>query len=274
LPIYSMAELEPGYSKYCQQLDKAGLSLHKWLPSFRRVRPLVPGELVMFLGGTGVGKTALLSNLAVAAAPMPTLFFQLELPPELLFERLLALKTKMACNFIEEGYKTGDSHGNEVLNRHFPGLFISTQPRLAVTDIEQLINRAELKMGERPRLILVDYVGLLQGKGSSRYDRFSQIAEDLKVMAKATQTVVVCACQIARKSADDGVEVTLTDAKDSGSIENSSGLVIGAWRDADDGGMMHLRILKNTKGKAGDTITCNYNLQTLQITERAMMMPA
>lgn len=48
----------------------------------------------------------------------------------------------------------------------------------------------------------------------------------------------------------------LTDAKESGSIENSSGLVIGAWRDGDNSERLWLRIMKNTKGRAGRTIPC------------------
>jgi len=135
-----------------------------------------------------------------------------------------------------------------------------------VRDFESLIIKSELKIGERPRIVLIDYIGLVQAVGKSRYERVSQIAEDLKIMAKTTQTVVIVASQVARSN-DESPEIGLSDGKDSGSLENSSGLVFGMWRD--DETTIQLKILKSTKGGAGTQITCNYNLDTLAITERS-----
>lgn len=269
LPIYSLAEIEDRYSKYAQAVDTEGFHLGSWLPGFSTAtRSLVPGELVMILGATGVGKTAILSNIAAAARNLRILFFELELPEELLFERLVSMRTGIPCDKVEEAYKTGGKNGQEVMDKMFKSLHICTESKLTVSDIEDRINRSELKIGERPQIVLIDYIGLIKGVGSSRYDRTSQIAEDLKVMAKATRTIVICATQIARKGADDEPEVFLTDAKDSGSIENSSGMVLGAWRDAENPDTMHIKVLKNTKGRSGLTIPCQYNGSNMRITQR------
>jgi KaiC/GvpD/RAD55 family RecA-like ATPase len=272
LHISHIADLEPAYSKYAVTQSGSGLNLGKWLPGFiGNVRQLVPGELVVFLGGTGVGKTAILSNIAVHAMDTPTLFFELELPSELLFERLVSLKMGFPCIEVEKSYATGDTVGREILLKQFPKLFISTESRLSVESIEHTISKASLMIGERPKVVLVDYIGLITAKGHTRYDRVSQIAEDLKVMAKATETIVICASQISRKGPEDSAEVTLRDGKDSGSIENSAGLVIGAWRDEDDRSIMHMRILKNTKGMSGRKIECDYNPDTLKISQRNIL---
>ena len=268
LPIKAIVEIQDSYAKRCRSLGESGLDLGLWLPSLKKLRLVIPGEMVTIIGRTGVGKTALLSNLALAAAPMPTLFFQLELPQELLFERLMALRTKMACNFIERAYASGEKHGPEFFQKAFPGLFVCTEPRFNVEQIEATIYAAELKMGQKPVLVFVDYLGLVQGKGQSRYDRFSQIAEDLRLMAKATQTIVICASQVGRNPSGEDGEVTLYDAKESGSIENSSSLMLGAWRDERDEGTMHIKVLKGTKGGTGLKMVCNYNPDTLAITER------
>jgi hypothetical protein len=268
LPIYDLVEIEERYSKYAQNIETDGFHLGSWLPSFASsTRPIVPGELVMILGATGVGKTAILSNIANAARNLRILFFELELPEELLFERLVSMRSGFPCDKIEESYKSGQKNGPDVLGKMFKSLHICTESRLSVSDIEERINRAELKIGDRPQVVLIDYVGLIKGEGSSRYDRTSQIAEDLKVMAKATRTIVICASQISRKGSDDEPEVFLTDAKDSGSIENSSGLVLGAWRDVEEPETMHIKILKNTKGRSGFTVPCHYNGSTMRITQ-------
>jgi replicative DNA helicase len=221
----------------------------------------------MVLGGTGVGKTAILSNIAVSALPLPTLLFELELPPEVLFERLVALKMEVDCGDVERSYATGEKAGRDALYRRFPNLFVCTEAKLTVEKIKEYCDRAELKIGRRPGLVLIDYVGLIDGAGSSRYDKFSTIAENLKVMAKQIRAVVVCAVQISRKAKDESDEVGLTDGKDSGSIENSAGVVLGCWRPAAD--RMAVRVLKNTKGRTGVTVDCNYNGAQLRITERS-----
>lgn len=276
LPLLKISELEPIYQRYVGRIDQSSLKLGNWLPTLgRHVRGLVPGELVLILGATGIGKTAVLSNIAVKAHPLPTLFFELELPPELMFERLISLSTSslqqpISCENVERGYRAGDFVGQHAIEKgKLNHIYISTQPRLTIDEIERITVQSSLKIGERPKLVLLDYVGLVRGSGSSRYEKVSQVAEDLKVMAKATQTVVVVASQVSRRDDAPTPEINLTDGKDSGSLENSAGLVLGVWRDQKDAAKMYMKVLKNTKGSAGATIACNYNLGTLAITEMA-----
>lgn len=271
LPVIRFEDAQTRYSHYAQQIERDGLNLSSWLPEFSQagVRPLVPGELAVILAGTGVGKTAILSNIANAARSLRVLFFELELPEELLFERLVAMRTGLSCSDVEAAYRRGEVQGRDVIRKFFPSLFLCNQSRLKVSDLEDIVNRSELIIGERPQVVLVDYIGLIRGEGSSRYDRVSQIAEDLKVMAKTTRTIVICASQVSRKrDDDDNPEVHLGDGKDSGSIENSAGLVLGAWRDAEDASTMHIKILKNTKGRSGHRLSCNYDGPTLRITSK------
>lgn len=268
--LFSMADLEPYYSRRCHELGKVGLRLSKWLPSLDRLRVLVPGNMILILANTGVGKTALLSNLALAALPMATLFLQLELPKEDLFERLLASRSGKAASKIEKGYSETDLlEGRDFFDAKFPGLVISDQPKLTVDDIRAKIYGMELKLGFQPKLVLVDYLGLMRGSGSGRYDKFSQIAEDLRILAKETDTILVASSQVGRKKDDDSPEVGLHDGKESGSLENSASLVLGAWRNPGEATEMHLRVLKCNKGGAGLHVVCNYNLDTLAITERS-----
>ena len=38
--------------------------------------------------------------------------------------------------------------------------------------------RSELKLGERPRVVLIDYIQLVAGSGENRREKISNIAED------------------------------------------------------------------------------------------------
>lgn len=269
MPVYSMANIEPKYISSATKSDAVSFDLSKWLPSLRyRVRPLLPGSLVLIVGGTGSGKTMLLQNIAMAALNLKTLFFELELSEEELFERFMAIKNKCECADVETEYRNNPPIGHDGMMRGFPNLFICPEPRLTIDQMEAIILRAELKMGGKPLLVLLDYVQLVQGEGKSRYEKVSNIAEALKSMAKATKTIVIVASQIDRASGKEG-EIGLHSAKDSGSLENSAGLVLSAVRDEEDSTLMRLRILKSTKGHAGYEVLCNIDGAKATITERA-----
>jgi len=271
VPILSISEMEERYVRHIQNLKQNQLNLSKWLPSLEgKVRGLVPGEVVTILAGTGVGKTAILQNIAAHAAPHPTLIFEMELPGELLFERFVSVKSTQTLKQIEQTYFS-DAAERISHQLQLDHVFSCVESRLTMTKMEEIINVAELKIGERPKVVLVDYIQLLQGGKGSRYERMSSIAEDLKVVAKSTGTIIFVSSQVGRKpEVPDGEdqEVSLFDAKDSGSIENSSGLVLGAWRSAKDRSTMFIKILKNTKGVPGAVIACDFDGEKMRITEK------
>lgn len=267
MPIYSMAEIEPRYKDQAIGSQAVKLDLGQWLPTFRKLRPLVPGEVALLIGDTGIGKSAILQNIAITNRSLRTIFFEMELPEELLFERFVALKQEMTCRDVEQAYRRGEELGLEILNTSFPNLCICTEPRQTLESMEGIITRAELKMGAKPNLVLIDYVQLMGGRGGSRYERTSELAEGLKSLAKATKTIIVVASQIARPPEDTN-EIGIHNAKDSGSLECSAGLVIGAWRNQTDERALHLKILKATKGGGGIEIVCNFDGAQMLITER------
>ena len=269
--VKAMLQLEREYIEFISKKDSLQLDLGKWLPSLGRVvRPLVPGELMTVLANTGVGKTAILQNIAKAAYPQTVLMFEMELPGSLMFERAAALATDMHGTEIEALYKDGASLDRRMILMQ--NLFVCTAPRLSTEDMAICI--ADLK----PSIVMVDYIGLMGTSLSrSRYERTSDAAQSLKVFAKESNTIVIAACQVhrseraAKPDDKEDNEVRLHDAKDSGEIENSSGLVLDAWRETKQqkGDTMHVRVLKNTKGISGALITCNFEGSKTRITERA-----
>ncbi len=264
-----MDELEEQYRAHVKRAATHQLQLGNWLPALRAfVRPLVPGEIFTILAGTGCGKTMWLQNVCRHTS-LETLIFETELPGTLTFERFAAMNTNTTARFVEKAY----TEGNSVDWRKSGCLsHITTCHKSRVTpeEIERIINAAELKTSRRPVLVLIDYIQLIKSGGKSRYESTSDVAEQLKIVAKDTGTIIGIASQIGRPSTDKGKkketsrEVSLTDGKDSGSIENSSGLVIGGWRDADDKDRLWLKVLKNTKGQSGLTFACHIN-DSLQI---------
>jgi hypothetical protein len=270
MPVYSMADLQPGYYRQVMLPEGMRVDLGVWLPSFRgRVRPLLPGEVILFVGDTGIGKTLILQNLLMSFPAMPKLMFELELPPEMMFERFFAIKSGSKCVEVEEEWRNRGMYPEKVVMDQFPNLYICPEPHLTVDQFEAIVAKAELKMGVKPVLVGLDYAQLFKGKGNQeRYERMSDAAEGVKVVARATQTVIAMASQVDRGSSKNG-SVGLHSAKDSGSLENSSGLVVACSRDKDDPTLLRMKVVKSTKGGAGLEILCNIDGARAKITERA-----
>lgn len=268
VPVFSIAELENNYRTQAQASHTSILNLSDWLPSFNReVRGIVPGEVGAFLAATGVGKTCLLQNLAIHAAPLTTLLFELELPGELTFERFVASANQTECAEVFNTYAAGEDF-NWRNGRSLGHVYVCPRSSLTCDQIERIIDKSELKIGSRPTLVLLDYVQLVNGMGKSRYERVSGVAERIKTIAKNTNTIIFIASQIARPEDPENPEVTIYDAKDSGSIENSAGLLIGAWREPGNHRQLNLKVLKNTKGRPGLVVRCNFFGEMMRITEQ------
>ena len=262
IPLRTMAEMEREYQDFIRLSAQISLDLGLWLPKLREsVRPLTPGDLVFILAATGVGKTAILQNIAMASVrqKIPTLLFELELGPESLFERFVGQAANLRGDQVDEFYRKGGTMGTTGLDGAFPNLLISTESRVDLATLEKWCRIAELKLGEPPRVILIDYIQLMTGTGSSRYEKFSDLAEGLRRMAKTLKATVVVTSQVRRNHESDDPSVSLSDGKESGSIENSSSLVLGAWRTAEDRQTMIVRVLKNSKGVSGQKVECKWN---------------
>ena len=116
VPVQTITEIEADYKRHVELCKTSTIQLDRWIPSFRStVRGLVPGELVTVLAATAVGKTVCLQNIAIAAAPIPTLVFELELPSTLIFERFVSSASQ---SFLNPGLQRLQRRKLRQLERH------------------------------------------------------------------------------------------------------------------------------------------------------------
>lgn len=266
LPIYNMAQLEQKYVESIRQSDSILLNLGRWLPALGwKVRPIVPGELITFIADTGVGKTMLLQNLSMHAAPLETLFFQFELPEQTMFERYVSLSNKVSGEDVFNAYKK-EMAIDWRRTRKLDHVYVCPESGITPEQVESYIIQSELLIGAKPKLVCIDYIQLMQGKGK-RYERVSDAAEAMRIIAKRRNLIIAIASQVSRPDGEEP-EVFLHDAKESGAIENSSSLVLGCWRDKEESSTLWVKVLKNSKGRGAGFVKVKCNIDdTLTISE-------
>lgn len=266
LPLFTMEELEVRYIQFLKLARDKCLSLSAWLPSLQIT--LVPGELLVILADTGVGKTAVLGNLAIANSRLQTILFELELAESKIFQRMA--QKASGCNRykIEQAYALGGSipwRESKVLDK----LVVAPDSFQTMERLDSIIKRSELKTGEPPAVVMLDYIQLIGNAGKDRYGRFSDIAEGLKRMAKARNVVMVCASQVSRDREREYGELSIHDGKESGSIENSAGTVLGISRNPNRPTEMCIQVLKSTEHGAGVKVYAEFDFSSLRIAEAA-----
>jgi replicative DNA helicase len=267
--VKRMPELIQAYGNHLEKMDGCRLDLSKWLNGFKfLVRPLIPGDFMVVEADTGQGKTALLQSIAyIAAHPLPTLFFEIELSDDLMCERMLSMHSAIKAEDVERSIRNKEPQD---LKGKFDHIGFVTLSNVTTETIRKIVLAQNARDGAEPvAVVIVDYIGLIKGEGKSRYERFSNIAEDLKILAKELNVVMVAASQVHRPEGNDNaVKPSLHSAKDSGSIENSAGLLLGVWREGETGTEMKIKILKNTRGVAGNIIDADFDGATMRVRDQ------
>jgi hypothetical protein len=229
---------------------------------------LQPGQLVVLLAKTGTGKTIWLCNLAMNMREYPTLFVSLEQTREEVYERMQRIYRAhfplASDNELEDGLSN---------------ILVSDANRLTEKDLEVLVEEFEVEMGEKPRLIIVDYLGYYARgmKGSSPYEKTSNAVMQLKAEAKRHRAVVVAPHQVNRV-AKEGQPIDIDDARDSGVVEETADFLLSIWR-LDEGstsieagqhqptGKLRLSLLKSRHGGKGKIFTLQMDPLTLVIVD-------
>lgn len=271
--VKSVAEMQINYRKQIATLSDCSFSLGKWMPCLSDIRPITAGEMVLIIGSTGSGKTAVASDIAFAAMPLPTVFFELELPESLLFERFVSNRYKIKGEEVIKTFENGFDLTEVDCKKYFSNLYTCCRSGLTVDQIEEQIVSSELKMGVSPKMVVLDYVQLIRSdkRSGSRYERTSDVAEELRQIANRRNVILVITSQPHRPK-DDEKEIGLFSAKDSGALESSANLVIGIWRDPKEEILLHGKILKGTKGGAGRRWQMNFDGARMLVTERRRRM--
>jgi hypothetical protein len=268
MPIYTIQEREDIYREFVNTTSQQEFSMGVLSSKFNDwVDPLTPGEVVMFVGDTGAGKTAVMQTIAQKAKPLPTLIFELELPLTKMFVREVQIMLACYSRDVKNDYKgTNTSYCNRYEDSKH--VLICPESGIDMPEIERYITKSELKFGCHPAIVMVDYMGLVRKDlRNGRYEAIANAAEQAKVLAKRTNTIFFVGSQVTRPEHKKALkEIELHSAKGAGELESSCNLMIGVSRMAED--LIRMKVVKATSGKIGGVVDFEFDGPTLQLREK------
>jgi archaellum biogenesis ATPase FlaH len=234
------------------------------------------GELNIFAGGSGAGKSLFLANLGVnfAYAGLNVVYLTLELSEALVSMRIDSMVTGTSTRDI---FKELDDVEMKVkmIGKKSGLLQIKYMPSgKTVNDIRSYLKEYEIKTGKPVDILLVDYMDLLMpiGKKISAENLFVKdkyVSEELRNLAMEKQCVCVTAAQLNRGAVE---EVEFDHSHISGGLSKiqTADNVIGIFtsRAMRERGRYQLQLMKTRSSSGvGMKIDLEFNIDTLRISD-------
>ena len=228
-------------------------------------------DLIILAARPSVGKTAFVLNLARNAAVdfnMPVAIFSLEMPSIQLAKRMMVSETRLSADKIKGGTKLEPHEWvqlEEQLKRLAKApLYIDDTPSLPVMEFRSKVKKLVKQKGVR--LVVVDYLQLMQGPAELRGMREQEVAaisRTLKATAKELNVPIIALSQLSRQSENrqgSNRRPQLSDLRESGSIEQDADMVMfihrydyqGLSDNPDDIGRTQIIIAKHRNGAIAD----------------------
>jgi len=234
------------------------------------------GELNIFAGGSGAGKSLFLANLGInwALAGLNVVYLTLELSEELVSMRMDAMLTGMPTKEI---FKNLDDVEMKIkmIGKKSGSYQVKYMPSgKTANDIRSYLKEYEIKMDRKVDVLLVDYLDLLmpQSKKISPADLFIKdkyVSEELRNLAVEKGCVFVTAAQLNRGAVE---EVEFDHSHISGGLSKiqTADNVFGIFtsRAMRERGRYQIQLMKTRSSSGvGQKIDLEFNIDSLRITD-------
>tara|TARA_R110000782_G_scaffold43775_5_gene98314 strand:+ start:286 stop:1641 length:1356 start_codon:yes stop_codon:yes gene_type:complete len=232
------------------------------------------GELNIFAGGSGAGKSLFLANIGVnmALKGMNVLYITLELAESLVSMRIDSMLTGISTREI---FKQIDDVELKVkmIGKKSGAIQVKYMPSgKTANDIRSYIKEYEIKSGRHVDVLLLDYLDLLMPasmkvSAENLYIKDKYVSEELRNLAMELKTVFVTAAQLNRGAVE---EIEFDHSHISGGLSKiqTADNVFGIFtsRAMRERGRYQLQLMKtrNSSG-VGQKIDLGFDVDTLRI---------
>jgi replicative DNA helicase len=232
------------------------------------------GELNIFAGGSGAGKSLFLANIGVNMAEkgLNVIYLTLELAESLVSMRLDSMTTGIPSRDV---FKNIDDVEMKVkiIGKKSGAFQVKYMPSGKTSnDVRSYIKEYEIKTGKKVDVLLIDYLDLLMPASTkvsaeNLFIKDKYVSEELRNLAMELNTVFVTAAQLNRGAVE---EIEFDHSHISGGLSKiqTADNVFGIFtsRAMRERGRYQLQLMKtrNSSG-VGQKIDLGFNLDTLRI---------
>lgn len=234
------------------------------------------GELNIFAGGSGAGKSLFLANLGVnwCLQGLNVLYLTLELSEDLVAMRIDAMTTGISTKEI---FKDLDNVEMKVrvIGKKAGKLQIKYMPSgKTANDLRAYLKEFEIKTGSKIDVLLVDYLDLLMPAGrkisaENLFIKDKYVSEELRNLAMEKQCILVTAAQLNRGAVE---EVEFDHSHISGGLSKiqTADNVFGIFtsRAMRERGRYQIQLMKTRSSSGvGQKVDLEFNIETLKISD-------
>ena len=234
------------------------------------------GELNIFAGGSGSGKSLVMMNIALnwVQQGLNGVYITLELSEELTGLRTSAMLTNMSTKDIRRDKETAALKVKMVGKKAGSYQVKALPAQSNINDIRAFLKEYQIKTGKRVDFMMIDYLDLLMPVSAkvSPNDLFVKdkyVSEELRNLAKELGVLMVTASQLNRSAVE---EIEFDHSHISGGISkiNTADNVFGIFtsRAMKERGKYQIQCMKSRSSTGvGQKIDLEYNIETMRITD-------
>ena len=234
------------------------------------------GELNIFAGGSGSGKSLVMMNIALnwVQAGLEGVYITLELSEELTGLRTAAMLTNMSTKDIRKDKETAALKIKMVGKKSGSYQVKALPAQSNINDIRAFLKEYQIQTGKKVDFMMIDYLDLLMPVSAkvSPNDLFVKdkyVSEELRNLAKELGILMVTASQLNRSAVE---EVEFDHSHISGGISkiNTADNVFGIFtsRAMRERGRYQIQCMKSRSSTGvGQKIDLEYNIETMRITD-------
>ena len=234
------------------------------------------GELNIFAGGSGSGKSLVMMNIALSwlQQGLSGVYVSLELSEELCALRTDAMLTGMGTKDIRKDMDTTTMKVKLVSKKSGTYQIKGMPAQSNVNDIRAYLKEYQVQTGRKVDFVMVDYLDLVMPVSAkvSPNDLFVKdkyVSEELRNLAKELNVLFVTASQLNRSAVE---EVEFDHSHISGGISkiNTADNVFGIFtsRAMRERGKYQIQCMKSRSSTGvGQKIDLDYNIETMRITD-------
>jgi KaiC/GvpD/RAD55 family RecA-like ATPase len=236
------------------------------------------GELNIFAGGSGSGKSLVMMNIALSwlQQGLSGVYVSLELSEELCALRTDAMLAGMSTKDIRRDMDTTELKVKLYSKKSGQYRIKALPAQSNINDVRAYLKEVQVQTGIKVDFVMVDYLDLLMPVSAkvSPNDLFVKdkyVSEELRNLAKELNVLLVTASQLNRGAVE---EVEFDHSHISGGISkiNTADNVFGIFtsRAMKERGRYQIQCMKSRSSTGvGQKVDLEYNIETMRITDLA-----